>query len=845
MLPNSSQPPGAGASGPQPPQPPSTQGTSTSAPAIISGISQSGLPYQDGELLTMFNRWKKESFDQRWIFERQWMRNVWYILNRQWIYFDSKRGQWQDKRLAKWVPRPVTNIVKTGVQSVRANFASIKYGPTARPLGEDNESVITASVASDYAPLLYEDHGMPKVMNEFDFWMLVTGNAFLHTYVTRDRKNGQLQVRYEQCGNCQGEFSEIDIANNKQNCPGCQTPAKQSMTPAIDPETGQQKVDMQDLAKGTTTALSPFELAFPIMYNDFEQLPYVIAMCWRDKSYFEQDEELAKTYAKTLSFTKVPQERTMQIFKTLPFQGDIGISPPYFASGGANVDSEGVVEYSVWVKPCKDFPDGAIIRIWGDSNPTIAHIESKESVPGPLPYHDGSGNPLFPFHMARYEHVGGRIYGSSMIDPAIQKQDQLNQLDSHMLMTIGRMANPIWLEPKGAEVEKFTGEPGLVVKWNPLVAGGNAKPERIPGEGINQSVFAYRGLIKQEAEELMGTFDIMKGEKPSGAEAYASLSFLYERATGRHASAYTERASCHKAWLKDALSIEQEFGEETRVRAVMQPTKGWAFQTFKKADLRGNVEIIVEDGAPKTTLTERADIDHLAQLGMLDPNDPEQKIAIFDKFGQQRLMPSVDAQVQEAWMNMEKFEQFIGDPTAIAQAEQAAQIADQQAAMTGQPAPPVGPLVYRRWYNAQIHRNELIKWCLSDRGRKVFQDHPAALQMVDAYLTQIDLAIAQTQEGVLDAGGQMIQTQPPPQPGAPQPGQPGQPGSAPQQQGMHGRAQQMANSNQNAAGAGPSSSGSAGTGAPGAKPMDPSTAVNIAQRLRAVRYLNNPKNNQQ
>src|SRR5690348_7582716 len=66
--------------------------------------------FSDPQLLEMFNRWKKESFDQRWIFERQWMRNVWYILNRQWIYFDSKRGQWQDKRMAKWIPRPVTNI---------------------------------------------------------------------------------------------------------------------------------------------------------------------------------------------------------------------------------------------------------------------------------------------------------------------------------------------------------------------------------------------------------------------------------------------------------------------------------------------------------------------------------------------------------------------------------------------------------------------------------------------------------------------------------------------------------------------------------------------------------------
>ena len=58
-----------------------------------------------------------------------------------------------------------------------------------------------------------------------------------------------------------------------------------------------------------------------------------------------------------------------------------------------------------------------------------------------------------------------------------------------ILLIIQRMSNPIWLEPKGAEVEKLTGMPGLVVKWNPLTVGGNAKPERIPGEGPHPSLF--------------------------------------------------------------------------------------------------------------------------------------------------------------------------------------------------------------------------------------------------------------------------------------------------------------------------------------------------------------------
>jgi hypothetical protein len=65
-------------------------------------------------------------------------------------------------------------------------------------------------------------------------------------------------------------------------------------------------------------------------------------------------------------------------------------------------------------------------------------------------------------------------------------------------------------------------------------------------------------------------------------------------------------------------------------------------------------------------------------------------MAIFEKFGQTRLMPSVDAQVQEAWMNMDKFEKFLSDPPRLQAG--AAKASAVQAAMTGQPAPPVGPL---------------------------------------------------------------------------------------------------------------------------------------------------------
>lgn len=799
---------------------PQNQASASAGESLNSALGQDQTPqasdqnplgFTDAQLLEMWKRWKKECFDQRWIFERQWMRNIWYLLNRQWIYFDSRRGQWQDKRLAKWIPRPVTNILLSGLHSVRANFAQINYGANGRPIGNDNLSVITADLVDDYAPILHEDHQMDFVMDEADFWLLACGNVWLHESINYDVANGQVEVPFETCAVCNQSTPSNLIAENKQRCPFCNNADASKFSPTLD-ENGDPVTEKQNLPKACTYALSPFEIAYPMMYARFEESPIVVRMRWRDQSYYENNPDLQQ-YVKgpdALAFSKVPQERTMQIFKTLPFQSDMGIAPPYFASGGANVDTEGVVEYDVWVKPCADFPDGAVIRIAGDAAPTIIHSK-KENLPGPLPFTDGRGRPIFPFQHGRYEQTGGRSYGMGMLDPAIQKQDQLNQLDSHMLMTIGRMANPIWLEPKGAEVEKFTGEPGLVVKWNPLVAGGQAKPERIPGEGIPPSVFNYRELIKDEADELMGTKDPMKGGHPPGVEAYAALDLLVQRGQARHASAYKSRGRMYKGWFKVALELERAFGEEQRTRAVLSKTRGWAFQHFKKADLGGDIEIMIEDGTltPKTQLGERAAIDHLAQIGLLNPNDPDQRVAIYQKFGQTSLMPSTDAQVQEAWMNTEKFEKFMKDPAAIAQATMEAQVAEAKATAAGQPLQMTfGPLQYRRWYDPQIHRNELIKWTLSDRGRAVFQDVKTgqqAMALIDQYLTTIDIAIGQAQMGILDANGIQIPITPGggaggPGPGAAAPAPGSVPGGLPQQQGAAGRGQQMRNSNQNAGG---------------------------------------------
>ncbi len=739
--------------------------------------------WDDEELLELHQECKNLSFYQRQVFEKQWTRNVWYVLNRQWIEYHSRDGQWKDIKLAKWVPRPVTNKCKTAVQAIRAMFGAVQIGVSCRPNGDDPDNISVAATCDELAPLLHSKHNMASVMNEFDWWLIVTGNAFLYTYWDYDARYGLVTVNVLECPQCGFSVTEDRVQGMQPTCQDCGGP--------LAPNGQTQRIPK---GKSVTDALSPFELAFPNAYPRFEEVPFVYRIRWRPKSYFTSSPTL-KDQVPKITFSKSPSDTSLQLFKALATQNDLGLNPVSWGEGGNSTQNEeGVTEYELWVKPCDKYPDGLVVRFAGESNPVVLHLEQQEGLPGPMPYVDADGLPVFPFSHGVYEHVGGRILGSGALDPIIQKQDQLNQLDSMLLMIIQRMANPVWLEPKGAEVEKFTGEPGLVVKWNPLTVNGNAKPERLEGIGPPNALFTIREQYVADIEELSGTYDLMKGSKPSNVEAFSALALLDERSKGRFASVFQSRGDAYAHNLKVQLELIRAFGPEKITEAVLAPNRKYTLQTFMRADLQGSVSVVVENGTqqPKTSLGRRAAIEHLNQLGFINPNDPDQKYKVFQEFGCTNLSPSLDVHVQAAHQKQEAFEKWIGDDQAVQgwaqqqmqvqqQAMQQAQMqqqqyqqqaatapVDPQTGISQAPPPPQiqpppsplngSPLQWRGWYDANIHRQEFLKWANGDRIRELVQEKPNVVGLLEAHLMEMDIKIAEQMAGMV--GGQPLAAPP-------------------------------------------------------------------------------------
>jgi hypothetical protein len=553
-------------------------------------------------------------------------------------------------------------------------------------------------------------------------------------------------------------------------CPDC---GGNSFAPAIDDTTGQQKTNPTPKGKAVTIALSPLEVAFPNSTARFSDLPYIVRLRWRTKRYFESNLDL-KPLMEKITWQKAPQDQTLNLYTSLSKHNDLGVTPVHYSegSGGAGTNEDGITEYEVWMRPTDKYPEGLVFRVYGDGAPQVAHLESTEGLPGPLPYTDAEGNPLFTFTHAGYEHVGGRVLASGALDPVIPKQDQLNRMDSRFELIVDRMANPVWVMPKGAEINKLTGMPGLVVRYDSLVLGGNAKPERQQGIGPDQSLFAYRELLVKEIDDLAGISDPMKGSKPAGVSAFSAMQLLVERSQARFAHVFQARGGAYKDWFKFAIELERSFGPEERTKSVLSDAKTWTFKTFKKAQLEGSVSVLVEDGtmAPKTALGMRAALDHAFTLQMVNMADPDQQYQALQLFGLTKMIPTLDINIQAALQKQQAFEEWIvgTDMQQFVQQEQQQQVAYQQQLATthptdpSQPVPPAPsllantPLKWYPWYNPVIHRQEFLKWANGDTIRELMATHPQVEQFLTLHLQEIEANLAQQamQAAAMAAGPQ-------------------------------------------------------------------------------------------
>jgi hypothetical protein len=193
-------------------------------------------PYENIDRVAILKRFtdaKQDGQELRWAFERQWWRDMLYVLGRQWVFFDTRRNEWRDKRLKKWIPKPVTNKMREVQAAIRAMFAAVQLGTISRPNGNDPKNIATANTVDGLQPLIHEEHKMDARMRLADFWTVNLGNCLLYPWWNPDE--GEVKpINHEQCQTCGTIQDPAAMANPAMpTCPTCD-----AAPPEIDPATG-------------------------------------------------------------------------------------------------------------------------------------------------------------------------------------------------------------------------------------------------------------------------------------------------------------------------------------------------------------------------------------------------------------------------------------------------------------------------------------------------------------------------------------------------------------------------------------------------------------------------------
>lgn len=646
-------------------------------------------PTAEAELKKVIKDVRQRSLDGRDALERGWWQKLLYLHGRQWIYYAPRAG-WQDKRLARWIPRPVTNICSTTVETIHAIIQTVTPSARIRPNGNNPVNVITAQLADQLEPVIAEEHRMPARWYEADWWAPAIGTVFLHPCWDRDDPRNQTFVQAMQCPECQYLAHPLDLEEGAlPGCPECGTPAEM-FQPGVD-ERGPIG-EHENLGAGRTDIVTALELLFPTYYQRWEDVGELIRMRWRPKTWYE-----GRPYFDQIRFSSSNQESSLTMFRQLATMTDLTTSP-FTGSYATQARETGCVESELWIRPTPKYPEGLWARVVGGLQGDLVIVRDDERgiVPGPLPYRDFEDKVLWPWVRYPYQEIGGRVWAKGCLENIIQKQDQLNRNDSMVELIMQRMANPIWLEPKGAEVQRFTGEPGLIVRYQ-VVAGTNAKPERLEGSTPGQAFFALRQQYFEDAERLTGTRDVLQGIQPGGIEAFSALNLLVERSQAHFTPMFKARGRAYREWYMLALELERSYGPAERTKPVLGGSDTWTFQTFKRQDLAGSISVIVEDGAeqPKTALGKRAALQQGQVLGVIDVQNPQTQYRALELLGIPEIAPNLDEQTKASQIEQDKYLTWVDG---------------------GRQGP--NPLVVLSTDEHPIHIQQLDLWASSDRVRE-------------------------------------------------------------------------------------------------------------------------------
>jgi hypothetical protein len=562
---------------------------------------------------------------------RGMLENCLFYLGLQWLQpLPDGRG-FTRANLRRDVPRPVTNRFKAILDAIDAPLSRLEPALTVVPGSDKDDDRMTADLAMKVLDYVYAQVDIDRLKGELSKILVLCNNAYAHA--GQDPSGGGTirvpQWACEQCGTTQ---SAIEANDQGGVCKTCGGPLRPSKTAADTVNEGALFLE----------AKTPFETWTDYGCPRMEDQPCVLIRTLRPRATAEA---MFPDFAAQIR--GLPAATSTSDIGLTFLQSIIRVAPGGAAQmGGIGFGAplrwqESVIDDLFYVKPCAEFPEGFCQRMLGDE------LEVDVKPLGQVA-NDGTpeepGAPFIPVFHYQYDNVPGTHIATGPADHLKDLQRQRNRREAAIELYFQRSANGIWLIPEGTDVQTPSGEEGWVMRYSPLGSSG-AKPERVEGSRLPSSFVEWLQFTDKQMEDIAGTYDLFRGERPPNVSSGYAMQILTERAQARFAHVYANYEVAHAALGKGLFLLFRQHAPATIYVKIRGEDDRWAVRALERADLRGGVDIRVESGSarPKSTLEKKAAAEQTIALGIVDLLDPDVRYKLLNLYGVPELMASTKA----------------------------------------------------------------------------------------------------------------------------------------------------------------------------------------------------------
>lgn len=575
-----------------------------------------------------------------------WSRNHKFLDGDQWIVYDGNKttgGQWaplQVNQANEYIPRPVTNYIFDGYQTLKSYVIKNKPRSTIRP----NTQLFKDKSAAKVGELVLETNW--ERLNEQANYEY--GASVLIGYGTVFKKS------FWDVTNFAGLAKVPRMVMQPSFDPETGAPTGEKEVQELDPETGEPAFDEIPLGDTNTEIVEPYRIALDPLTTDLHKARWIMeysiqSLDWITETYGREEDGYTNrveevTEEKQLSGS---MRRFYQLKNSSGVRGTMGSESSPSGTGDAPLSNSAIVK-EYYERPSARHPKGRLIVV---ANGIPLYM-------GPNPCEGSEQLDWHPYSECRWEIVPGRFWGKSPLDAACDIQKRINSIDSTIILTRKTMAIPQKLVPIGSGIAPgtWTGRPGQQIEYR----DGASVPSTIQAAGVDATVFQERAQAVEDLKNVMGAIDILKGDRPPGVNAASALSLLYEVGTGKLFPVLDRWKKFVENDQKKQLKLVARYYREPRdafiavLKSKNTELSDEMISQFIGSDLHDNCNVIVEAGSniPKLQAAQQARLMEMAQVGTLNLEKPANRMEFNRQMGVTGFDNDVDADVKRAqWEN--------------------------------------------------------------------------------------------------------------------------------------------------------------------------------------------------